>query len=305
MQLVTSRTLVRDQDPSVLNVEKNKTKATLKTEGEKKIDGKKFLCKQKWTLGFHYPTVPLPERKEVSPALPRWIHWEFTLPSAAVAPTRQWLPFPPCTQLWPLHCPPSCQWLLKQARNEPPAWGTKTWNFSTKIQNPFPFLGLLWVSPSLMHSCMNADTRDEVPEDKNEWLGTGRLSLSLSRMLRVPGKLQIPCSPASVSTISRKKYNHVCGSQEEAHWPCSSLRLSLLLGNTVTCCLRSGGTDGWMDTMHGAEIIFPWILTPLWFVRPCYCIESYNISGWNGPRGDHWVQLLSLRRPTQKIRPYD
>lgn len=47
MQLVTSRTLVRDQDPSVLNMEKNKTKATLKTEGGKKIDGKKFLCKQK------------------------------------------------------------------------------------------------------------------------------------------------------------------------------------------------------------------------------------------------------------------
>lgn len=33
MQLVTSRTLVRDQDPSVLNVEKNKTKATSKNWG--------------------------------------------------------------------------------------------------------------------------------------------------------------------------------------------------------------------------------------------------------------------------------
>ena len=43
MQLVTSRTLVRDQDPSVLTAEKNKTKATLKNwGGEKKMDGKKF-----------------------------------------------------------------------------------------------------------------------------------------------------------------------------------------------------------------------------------------------------------------------
>lgn len=41
MQLVTSRTLVRDQDPSVLNVEKNKTKATSKNWGGE-IDGKEF-----------------------------------------------------------------------------------------------------------------------------------------------------------------------------------------------------------------------------------------------------------------------
>lgn len=42
MQLVTSRTLVRDQDPSVLNVEKNKTKATSKNWGGGEIDGKEF-----------------------------------------------------------------------------------------------------------------------------------------------------------------------------------------------------------------------------------------------------------------------
>lgn len=172
MQLVTSRTLVRDQDPSVLNVEKNKTKATSKNWGGGEIDGKEFALWPEINIG-----LPLPHsassRKEGSfsistPMDPLRVHITF---SSDPHKAMRRLPFLPCTQLWPPHCPPSCQWLLKQACNEPPAWGTKTWHFSTKIQNPFPFLALLWVSPSSPHSCMNADTRDEVPEDKNEWPG--------------------------------------------------------------------------------------------------------------------------------------
>lgn len=39
---MTSGSLVSDQDPSVLNAEKNKTKATSKNWKKKKIDGKEF-----------------------------------------------------------------------------------------------------------------------------------------------------------------------------------------------------------------------------------------------------------------------
>lgn len=65
------------------------------------------------------------------------------------------------------------------------------------------------------------------------------------------------------------------------------LVLSLSLENTVICCLTSGGTDGWMDTMHGAEIIFPWILTPLWFLVAMLLQRNIEYPRLEWTQGDH------------------